>query len=69
MLSFVACCETLKYSHPPQKACFEDRNDHFISPEGPDEPALGRLSMNTTTGILGQTSMGFWTGLEGSQAG
>ena len=26
---FVACCRTLGYSHPPQKACFEDRNDHF----------------------------------------
>ncbi len=75
-------------------------------PEGPEvgpEPALGRLSTNTTTGICGSsfndettqtardppegapggrlapiyyrysrsdaTSMGFWTGLEGSQAG
>jgi len=28
--SFVACCRTLKYSHPPQKACFEDRNDHSV---------------------------------------
>ncbi len=25
----MTCCRTLKYSHPPQKACFEDRNDHL----------------------------------------
>jgi hypothetical protein len=31
---FATCCRTLKYSHPPQKACFEDRNVHFASVPG-----------------------------------
>ncbi len=37
----VTCCRTLnlKYSHPPQQACFEDRNDHLNDSSAP-EPGL-----------------------------
>ena len=56
----VSCCRTLKYSHPPQKACFEDRNDHFnrpkpggasapeevAAPASPGEQGAPRLALN-----------------------
>ena len=54
-VSWLVQCETLRYSHPPQKACFEDRNDHFmhywhsvvLSGRGPALPCHHRLSLGS----------------------
>jgi hypothetical protein len=54
-VSWLVQCETLRYSHPPQKACFEDRNDHFmhywhsvvLAGRGPALPCHHRLSLGS----------------------